>query len=92
MDEHVVDTTQLRGWSRSNGLRVDAAGRAKVETAVDCAAASSRVELRRTQGYQRPAPWGLNLAQAHWITGRADHIHDCTLGEWSLASEKGANC
>jgi hypothetical protein len=72
-----------------NELRVDAAGGAKVETAVDSAAASNRVELSRTQGYQPPALWGLNVTQAHWIAHRTDRIHDCTLGERPLASRKG---
>ena len=75
-----------------NELRVDAAGRAKVETAVDSAAASNRVGLSRTQGYQWPATWGLNPIYIHWIIHRNDAIHDCTLGEWLLASKKGANC
>jgi hypothetical protein len=48
-----------------NELRFDAARRAKVETGDVSAAASSRVELRRTQGYQMPAVWGLNVTQAH---------------------------
>jgi hypothetical protein len=76
----------------SNELRFDAAGRGKVETAVVWAAASSRVELSRTQGYQRrPALWGLNVTQAHWMTHRTAPIHDCTLGEWPLGSKKGTN-
>lgn len=77
---------------RANELRVDAAGRAKVETAEVSAAASNRVGLSRTQGYQMPALWGLNVTQAHWITDCTDHNHDCTLGERPLASKKGAKC
>ena len=70
-------------------LRVDAAGKAKVETAVDSAAVSNRVGLSRTQGYQTPALWGLNLNHSHWITRCTDVIHDCTLGGWPLARKKG---
>jgi hypothetical protein len=75
-----------------NELRVDAAGRAKVETGVDSAAASTRVGLSRTQGNQPPALWGLNLTHSHLNTRCTDAIHDCTLGGWPLASKKGGKC
>lgn len=74
---------------RSNELRVDAAGGAKVETGVDGAAESNQVELSRTQEYQGPATWGLNPIYTHWKFHRADPIQDCTRGEMSLASRKG---
>jgi len=53
---------------KSNELRFDAAERVKVETAEECAAVSNRVGLSRTQGYQKPAVWGLNVTQANWVT------------------------
>jgi len=70
------DPIQLHHTQQPNELRVDAAGRAKVETAEECAAASNRVGLSRTQGYQRPAVWDLNVTQAHWVTACTDHIDD----------------
>jgi hypothetical protein len=63
---------------------------ARVEIGVVCAAALSRVELSHTQGYQRPALWGLNVTQAHWNIHRTNRIHDCTLGEgfWQVRKAK----
>ncbi len=77
------------GFQLPNELRVDAAGGAKVETTAVGAAASSRVGLSRTQGYQGPASWGLNPIYTHWIIQHTDLIPDCTRGERPLASRKG---